>query len=161
MICSFLRRSSFLFVRGSNWLVGRSELEMATHFCPSLITATQNAWHAGYTGEASRLLLDRIRNFLPNPNFKQPYARYTAIIQSSGMGKSRTIDEMAKHELIIPIVLRPANSTGTVSCSKSSESHASFDQPFLQDIPLLIQSSETFLSIPCHSNAHSHSCTHC
>ena len=138
MTCSFFRRSSRLSIRASNWLVGRSESEMDTHFCLPLITATQNAWHASYTGEAAHLLLDHIKNYLPEPGpanpqpeFKQPYARYTAIIQSSGMGKSCTIDEMAKYELVIPIVLRPADSTGRVSCSKSSESQACFDQPFL------------------------------
>ena len=143
-------------------MVGRSESQMDTHFCLPLITATQNAWHAGYTGETARLLLDHIKDFLlgtkcDNPDFKQLYARYTMIIQSSGMGKSRTIDEMAKHELVIPIVLRPANSTGRVLCSKSSESQATFDQPFLQDIPLLIEPSVNFSLIPGHSNMHLHS----
>ena len=115
----------------------QSESEMDFHFCLPFITATENAWRAGYTGEAAHLLLDHIKNFLPgtqhdnmHPDFKQLYAQYTAIIQASGMGKSHTIDEMAKHELVIPIVLRPANSTGRVSCSKSSESQTTFDHLF-------------------------------
>ncbi|KIM88098.1 hypothetical protein PILCRDRAFT_3154 [Piloderma croceum F 1598] len=40
------------------------------------------------------------------------YANYLAIVQSSGMGKSRTVDEMGKHHFLIPMNLREAESTG-------------------------------------------------
>jgi hypothetical protein len=40
------------------------------------------------------------------------YAHYVAIVQSSGMGKSRTVDELGKKYFSIPINLREANSTG-------------------------------------------------
>ncbi|KDR72947.1 hypothetical protein GALMADRAFT_228637 [Galerina marginata CBS 339.88] len=40
------------------------------------------------------------------------YGRYCAIIQSSGMGKSRTVDELGQSHLSIPINLRDATSTG-------------------------------------------------
>jgi hypothetical protein len=42
------------------------------------------------------------------------HANYTSIVQSSGMGKSRAIDELAKHYFVIPINLRHPDSTGTV-----------------------------------------------
>lgn len=34
------------------------------------------------------------------------YARLLAIVQSSGMGKSRMIDELAKNHFVIPLNLR-------------------------------------------------------
>src|SRR6202022_3495122 len=40
------------------------------------------------------------------------YAHYAAIVQSSGIGKSRTVDEMGKVHFSIPINLRDADSTG-------------------------------------------------
>lgn len=43
------------------------------------------------------------------------YARYCSIVQSSGMGKSRLLDEFARGFFTIPINLRPAKSDGT-SC---------------------------------------------
>ncbi|TDL24869.1 hypothetical protein BD410DRAFT_65329 [Rickenella mellea] len=38
------------------------------------------------------------------------YAKYTAILQSSGMGKSRLIDEMSKNTFLIPLCLRKETS---------------------------------------------------
>jgi len=40
------------------------------------------------------------------------YANYLAIVQSSGLGKSRTVDEMSKRHFVIPMNLRAAGSTG-------------------------------------------------
>jgi hypothetical protein len=42
--------------------------------------------------------------------FYQP--RYCPVFQSFGMGKSRLLDEFAKHFFVIPINLRPANTRG-------------------------------------------------
>jgi len=42
------------------------------------------------------------------------YAHYAAIVQSSGMGKSRMVDELGKTHFVIPINLRAQHSTGTV-----------------------------------------------
>ena len=38
------------------------------------------------------------------------YARFCPIVQSSGMGKSRLLDEFSKNHFLIPINLRPGNS---------------------------------------------------
>jgi hypothetical protein len=40
------------------------------------------------------------------------YAYYIAIVQSSGMGKSRTVDEMSKKHIVIPMNLRDAKGAG-------------------------------------------------
>jgi hypothetical protein len=43
------------------------------------------------------------------------YAHYTTIVQSSGMGKSRMVDELARNHFVIPINLRGPHSNGIVS----------------------------------------------
>jgi hypothetical protein len=40
------------------------------------------------------------------------YGRYCAIVQSSGMGKSRLLDEFSKHFFMIPINLRSPSAGG-------------------------------------------------
>jgi len=40
------------------------------------------------------------------------YGRFLSIVQSSGAGKSRMVDELSKEYLVIPINLRPANEQG-------------------------------------------------
>jgi hypothetical protein len=43
------------------------------------------------------------------------YARYCSIVQSSGMGKSRLLDELSKKYFMIPINLRSKATTGLSS----------------------------------------------
>ncbi|KAI9464318.1 hypothetical protein HD554DRAFT_2315894 [Boletus coccyginus] len=83
------------------------------------VSATERAWNVDYVGDVATVLLNRIKGSLPDPKRKDTpsstsglYARYMAIIQSSGMGKSRAVDEIAKGELVIPMILRPDDSTG-------------------------------------------------
>lgn len=40
------------------------------------------------------------------------YARYATLVQSSGMGKSRLVDEVAKQVLVIPLNLRERGTRG-------------------------------------------------
>ena len=40
---------------------------------------------------------------------------FSSVVQSSGMGKSRTVDELGKEHFSIPINLRDARSTGIFS----------------------------------------------
>ena len=47
---------------------------------------------------------------------KNSYARYVAKIQSSGTGKSRTQDQVAKSILYIPINLASENAQGAFLC---------------------------------------------
>jgi hypothetical protein len=45
------------------------------------------------------------------------YARYTSIVQSSGMGKSRAIDELSKKHLVVPLCLREgSNGKFSINC---------------------------------------------
>ncbi|KIM73021.1 hypothetical protein PILCRDRAFT_734751 [Piloderma croceum F 1598] len=72
--------------------------------------ATEFSWTREYIGDASVELWNHIKNHYGSN--EQVYANYLAIVQSSGMGKSRTVDEMSKRHFVIPMNLREADSTG-------------------------------------------------
>ena len=109
-----------------------------------------------YVGNIATVLRDHIENsLLGSEGDDSPrvlYTHYMAIIQSSGMGKSRAVDEVGKRELVIPMVLRPDGLTGMILYYPDL-------QPFPQDIPLPIQALDVIsqtLVLGC-SNA----CLHC
>lgn len=47
-----------------------------------------------------------------DPSGHKVYAHFCSIVQSSGMGKSRTVDELGKEHFSIPLNLRDEKSTG-------------------------------------------------
>jgi hypothetical protein len=61
------------------------------------------SWDIKYVGNADDLLYDHLSSY---PKDEDKYARYTSIVQSSGMGKSRAIDELSKKHLVVPLNLR-------------------------------------------------------
>ncbi|KAI9567971.1 hypothetical protein HD554DRAFT_2328774 [Boletus coccyginus] len=67
------------------------------------LVATEKAWNVHYVGDVATVLCNRIKDSLLGSSDDDT--------RSSGMGKSRAVDEMAKGELVIPMVLRPENST--------------------------------------------------
>jgi hypothetical protein len=67
------------------------------------ITVTLESWDVAYVGEAAGLLYDHIVTYSKDTD---SYARYTSIVQSSGMGKSRAVDELSKQHLVLPLNLR-------------------------------------------------------
>ncbi|KAF8336008.1 hypothetical protein F5887DRAFT_1063318 [Amanita rubescens] len=69
------------------------------------------SWERPYEGEAAEALWTHIRDHY-DPNSNKIYAHFCSVIQSSGMGKSRTVDELGKEHFSIPINLRNARSTG-------------------------------------------------
>ena len=97
-------------------------------------------WNAPFVGDAADALWDHICHFYTPPNEQAPasatdlanivassssdkpsnraqreyYAQYCVILQSSGMGKSRAVDEISKTHFVIPVVLRDPNTTGLV-----------------------------------------------
>ena len=71
--------------------------------------ATESAWTTQYRGEAPAALWTRIKETM---NKADRYARYLAIVQSSGTGKSRMIEELSKTHLVIPVNLRGSSETG-------------------------------------------------
>ena len=78
----------------------------------SCISATEKSWEYPFRGDAAKALWEHIETHY-NPSNVTVYAHYAAIVQSSGMGKSRTVDELAKNHFVIPLNLREAESTGT------------------------------------------------
>ncbi|KAI0301698.1 hypothetical protein B0F90DRAFT_1667815 [Multifurca ochricompacta] len=77
--------------------------------------AVVNSWNAKFVYDAPLYGLKRhiTREIeLIKERGKKVYARYCSIVQSSGMGKSRLIDELSKKDFVIPINLRPEDSKG-------------------------------------------------
>jgi hypothetical protein len=70
-----------------------------------------DSWMGGFKGDAAAGLWDHAVRHYARAD-KKTYARYTAIVQSSGMGKSRVVDEMGKTHFVIPICLRESNTSG-------------------------------------------------
>ncbi|KAI0292092.1 hypothetical protein B0F90DRAFT_1823220 [Multifurca ochricompacta] len=73
-----------------------------------------NSWNAEFVHREPLDGLKRhIQRELRSPGSDQKiYARYCSIVQSSGMGKSRLIDELSREDFLIPINLRPHDSKG-------------------------------------------------
>ena len=71
--------------------------------------AIENAWITEYRGEAPAALWTRIKKAMQQADL---YAKYLAIVQSSGTGKSRMIEELSKKHLVIPVNLRDSSESG-------------------------------------------------
>ena len=85
--------------------------------------ATEDSWERTYIGQAADALWMHIARHY-EPNNTKVYAHYAAIVQLSGMGKSRTVDELGKQHFSIPMNLRDPKSTGaTVYSILSFSSH--------------------------------------
>jgi len=64
--------------------------------------ATLKSWVIKYVGNAIVSLYEHLVSY---PKDEDNYARYTSIVQSSGMGKSRAVDELSKTHLYVPLTL--------------------------------------------------------
>jgi len=96
-----------------------------------------------FQGGAAQALWNHISGHY-NCQHSRVYAHYTAIVQSSGMGKSRTVDELGKTHFVIPINLRGSHSTGDVySLFVSISINLSYFIAF-QGFLLLMTTCETF-----------------
>jgi hypothetical protein len=74
------------------------------------MTETEHAWSRKYKGDAATVLLKSIADFLNKE--REPYARQTNIMNSSGTGKSRMVDELARRIITVPMCLRPYEDQG-------------------------------------------------
>jgi hypothetical protein len=70
------------------------------------VLATVRSWSVPYRGNIAEVVYEYME-FHNNPDL---YARVLTIVQSSGMGKSRMIDELSKHHFVIPLNLRDGES---------------------------------------------------
>ncbi|KAF8690300.1 hypothetical protein AX14_003014 [Amanita brunnescens Koide BX004] len=71
--------------------------------------ATMRAWRHPYIGEAHRCLYNVMEAHQKNGT---AYGRFLSIVQSSGTGKSRMVDELSKEHIVIPINLRAERANG-------------------------------------------------
>ena len=77
--------------------------------------ATEKAWTVPYQGNHSDLLSKAITEMKAH-NYGESYANFVPIVQSSGTGKSRLVDQVAVSIFTIPFNLRHiADQTGSYS----------------------------------------------
>ncbi len=76
-----------------------------------LPSVVERAWTVNFVGNLDALEQHVERQMKTSGE----YMRTCSIVQSSGAGKSRLMDELAKHHFLIPINLRADGSTG-MSC---------------------------------------------
>lgn len=67
----------------------------------TLAPATELSWTADYRDEAANALHEILEGYL-QPDYKR-YTRVAPIIQSSGTGKSRMVDELGRRVVSIPL----------------------------------------------------------
>ncbi len=73
--------------------------------------ATVDAWKGEFKGNAAEALLDTIAVYLALDGV---YSYHANILNSSGTGKSRLVDELSKSIITVPICLRPEGSHGLI-----------------------------------------------
>ena len=76
--------------------------------CP--ITATVEAWSSDFKGNAADVLLATISDYLNKD--RKYYARLANVVNSSGTGKSRMVDEISRKIISVPMCLRGGGSKG-------------------------------------------------
>ncbi|KZS99725.1 uncharacterized protein LAESUDRAFT_732934 [Laetiporus sulphureus 93-53] len=74
--------------------------------------ATVSAWSRTFYGTAHQLLYKNIKSMSSSRRKDQLYSNYVSIVQSSGTGKSRTVDEMARLVFTFPFNLRAEGNSG-------------------------------------------------
>ncbi|KAH9830312.1 uncharacterized protein C8Q71DRAFT_727552 [Rhodofomes roseus] len=73
--------------------------------------ATMHAFKLPYLGEADKALWKHMHTHCkPYSGSYERYAHHLVVVQSSGMGKSRMVDELSKSHFVIPIVTRSTES---------------------------------------------------
>ena len=80
----------------------------------SMILAAKRAWISPFRGNAHIVLLETIADLLDQNRY--PYARLTNIMNSSGTGKSRMVDELGKTIITVTMCLRSKGTEGFLFC---------------------------------------------
>lgn len=83
----------------------RHSRDFTTWHLPLSILATEKAWKVGFKGGSAELFRKCLDDMNKGRGGKL-YANFVSIIQSSGMGKSRLVDEIAKLIFTIPFCFR-------------------------------------------------------
>jgi hypothetical protein len=117
-----------------------SEVLLSESFCNGVI-ATVESWTFPYQGNVANVAY----NYLNSPTDPNIYARIVTIVQSSGMGKSRMVDEFSKEHFVIPLNLRDGNQGALNPLIAIKNVATTLDA---QDIPLLMVLSVTGFESP-------------
>ncbi|KZT00605.1 uncharacterized protein LAESUDRAFT_816421 [Laetiporus sulphureus 93-53] len=83
-----------------------------TNFDAAQSEATVSAWSRTFYGTAHQTLYNSIERMNSSRVPEQLYSNYVSIVQSSGTGKSRTVDEMARLVFTFPFNLRAEGDSG-------------------------------------------------
>ncbi|KAJ3886351.1 hypothetical protein GG344DRAFT_69746 [Lentinula edodes] len=79
----------------------------SNHTPPTNYDQVTRAWNQDYIGSHDKLLLQN----MDSSQSPESYGNVAAIVQSSGFGKSRTVDEIAKQVFTIPMNVRNPSDT--------------------------------------------------
>jgi hypothetical protein len=79
---------------------------VVTPFISYIFLATQYAWGIDYVGAAHQVLGEAVRLMNSSRAAHYRYSNMLSIIQSSGMGKSRMVHELADVHFSFPFNLR-------------------------------------------------------
>ncbi|KAJ7211187.1 hypothetical protein GGX14DRAFT_623762 [Mycena pura] len=80
---------------------------------PMVLSAVKEAWDCNYVGDFAEILVQAIDKALGSS--AGGYSNLGSIIQSSGYGKSRMVDEVAKSRFTFPFNLRPAEESASLA----------------------------------------------
>ncbi|GAW01115.1 protein [Lentinula edodes] len=110
----------------------------SNHTPPTNYDQVTRAWNQDYIGSHDKLLLHN----MDSSQSPESYGNLAAIVQSSGFGKSRTVDEIAKQVFTIPMNVR--NPSDTSYFATQWREYLSKDippqYPLIQDINPLVDS---------------------
>lgn len=73
------------------------------------VSAVVQSWSAPFIGGALQALLDHVNT---ERRKEGAYTSFCSIVQSSGMGKSRLLDELSKTHFLIPVNLHETETRG-------------------------------------------------
>jgi hypothetical protein len=128
-----------------------------------LITAAEIAWTATFKGDGANILIATIADYLSKK--RDVYTRHSSIVNSSGTGKSRIVDQVAKKIITVPICLREdENETqGFNLCLLFRHAHDMIHQDSLRlmknFVTGLLKNNPVTKSVLRRS--YMHSCAHC
>ena len=88
----------------------RGEFEASPRYTDLTITATEHAWSGEYKGNLTDVLRETIADYLSKD--RTPYARLTTVVNSSGTGKSRMVDQLGTEIITVPMCLRQGRRKG-------------------------------------------------
>ncbi|KAF9465579.1 hypothetical protein BDZ94DRAFT_1346066 [Collybia nuda] len=77
----------------------------------NMTDVTEKAWKVKYVGNSDSVLVEALHAMNSERSRGAEYNNFMHIVQSSGMGKSRTVDEAAKIVFTLPFNLRPSEDT--------------------------------------------------